>query len=159
MTTQDIVDKVTTTLAAPRSRRDMLKVLGLGLALPAAASVLNACGGVTAAPAAPNTAQDGMAMGAATTATPAMDMDAMHEAGIKAFPAKTGALGNQSLQPRVENGVKIFDLTCKVVQWEVTPGKMEEAYTYNGMVPGPEIRVTQGDTVRINVKNELPQST
>src|SRR3954454_23288709 len=158
MTTQERVDQGTTILTAPRSRRDMLKVLGLGLALPAAASVLNACGGAPATTAAPAT-KDGMAMGAATTATPAIDMDAMHEAGIKAFPAKTASLGNQPLQPRIENGVKIFDLTCKVVQWEVTPGKMEEAYTYNGMVPGPEIRVTQGDTVRINVKNELPQST
>jgi FtsP/CotA-like multicopper oxidase with cupredoxin domain len=157
MTTQNLVDHVKTTLAEPRSRRDMLKVLGLGLALPAAASVLNACGApaTTAAP----TTHDAMSMGAATTATAEMDMDAMHEAGIKAFPAKTAALGNQPLQPRVENGVKIFDLTCKVVQWEVTPGKVEEAWTYNGMVPGPEIRVTEGDTVRINVKNELPQST
>src|SRR3954447_25274543 len=116
MTTQEGVDRVTTTLATPHSRRDMLKVLGLGLALPAAATVLNACGGAPATTAAPAT-QPGMAMGAATTATPAMDMDAMHEAGIKSFPAKTAGQASQRLQPRIENGVKIFDLTCKVVQW------------------------------------------
>src|SRR6478609_1179248 len=34
-------------------------------------------------------------------------MDAMHEKGIKSFPAKTVGKGNQLLTPRVEKGVKI----------------------------------------------------
>lgn len=33
------------------------------------------------------------------------------------------------------------------------------AWTYNGTVPGPMIRVTEGDQVRVIVKNELPQPT
>jgi FtsP/CotA-like multicopper oxidase with cupredoxin domain len=33
------------------------------------------------------------------------------------------------------------------------------AYTFNGQVPGPRIRVTEGDRVRINVTNRLPEST
>jgi manganese oxidase len=39
----------------------------------------------------------------------------------------------------------------------VTPGEMVEAYTYNGVVPGPEIRITEGDKVRIwlTLKNDL----
>jgi FtsP/CotA-like multicopper oxidase with cupredoxin domain len=32
-------------------------------------------------------------------------------------------------------------------------------YTYNGSVPGAEIRIKQGDTVKINLKNELPVPT
>ena len=97
---------------------------------------------------------------AAAQAQAAADrMDAMHEAGVKAFPAKTAGLGNQVLAPRVEGGVKVFDLTCKVVQWETEPGKRVTAWTYNGVVPGPQIRVRQGDRVRINVKNELAEST
>ena len=32
-------------------------------------------------------------------------MDAMHEKGVKAFPAKTDGMGNQLLAPRMENGV------------------------------------------------------
>ncbi len=91
--------------------------------------------------------------------TPAERMDAMHEAGIKAFPAKTEGLGNQILEPRIEGGVKIFDLTCKVVQWETEPGKRVTAWAYNGVVPGPQIRVREGDRVRIVVKNELAEST
>ena len=86
-------------------------------------------------------------------------MDAMHEKGIKAFPAKTEGKGGQLLAPRVEKGVKIFDLTASVVQWEVEPGRKVEAWTYNGVMPAPQIRVTEGDRVRINIKNDLPEST
>jgi FtsP/CotA-like multicopper oxidase with cupredoxin domain len=83
----------------------------------------------------------------------------MHEAGVKAFPAPTKGLGGQPLEFTMDGDVKVFDLVCQVVQWEVTPGTMVEAWTYNGVTPGPEIRVTEGDKVRINVTNELPQST
>ena len=86
-------------------------------------------------------------------------MDAMHEKGIKAFPARTEGKGNQLLTPRLVNGVKVFDITCTVVQWEVEPGKKVEAWTFNGVVPGPQIRVTEGDRIRMVVKNELPEST
>jgi FtsP/CotA-like multicopper oxidase with cupredoxin domain len=86
-------------------------------------------------------------------------MDAMHEKGVKAFPAATAGKGNQLLDPRRVNGTKVYDLTCKVVQWETEPGKFVTAWTYNGVVPGPQIRVREGDRVRINVKNELPEST
>src|SRR5213076_2443641 len=50
-------------------------------------------------------------------------MDAMHEKGIKAFPAKTAAHGNQLLAPTIVAGVKVYELTSKVVQWETEPGK------------------------------------
>ena len=160
MTTKNFIEQVTEAAARPRSRRDMLKALGIGMAIPAAATVLSACG-ATEAPAAQ--AQSPAHQGATTaTATgPAWEeMDRMHEAGVKSFPAKTAGQGNQPLPPaRVENGVKVFELHCKVVQWEITPGKFEEAWTYNEQVPGPEIRVTEGEDVRIVVKNELPEST
>jgi manganese oxidase len=86
-------------------------------------------------------------------------MDKMHEAGIKAFPAKSKGRGNQLLTPRIERGVKVFDLTAKRMQWETEPGKVTEAWAYNGMVPGPMMRVRAGDRVRVNIRNELPEST
>ena len=86
-------------------------------------------------------------------------MDAMHEAGVKAFPAKTEGKGNQILQPRLDGDVKVFDLTCREVQWETEPGKRVKAWTYNGVIPGPQIRAREGDRVRIHVKNELAEST
>jgi FtsP/CotA-like multicopper oxidase with cupredoxin domain len=46
-----------------------------------------------------------------------------------------------------------------VVQWEVSPGKKVEAWTYNGTVPGPTLQVDDGDTVQIVLHNQLPEST
>ena len=86
-------------------------------------------------------------------------MDAMHEKGVKAFPAKTAGKGNQLMTPRIEKGVKIFDITARKIQWETEPGKLVEAWAYNDQVPGPQIRVREGDRVRMIVKNELPEST
>jgi len=86
-------------------------------------------------------------------------MDAMHEKGIKSFPAKTEGKGNQLLQPRMDKGVKVYELTARELQWESEPGKRVKAWAYNGQVPGPQIRVREGDRVRLVVKNELPEST
>ena len=86
-------------------------------------------------------------------------MDAMHEARMKAFPAKTAGKGNQRLEPRIEKGVKVFELTTSKIQWEVEPGRTVEAWAYNGQVPGPQIRVREGDRVRIILENGLDEST
>lgn len=87
------------------------------------------------------------------------DIDREHERAVLAFPAKTEGQGAQPLEPRIENGVKVFDIETKVVQWEVEPGIRREAWTFGGTVPGPLLRVTEGDRVRINLKNALPEST
>lgn len=55
------------------------------------------------------------------------EMDAMHEAGIKSFPAKTKGLGGQPLDFTLDGDVKVFALTCSVIQWEVAPGQQVEA--------------------------------
>ncbi len=96
---------------------------------------------------------------AATAAMNADAMDAMHEAGIKKFPAKTVGKGNVPLTPRMDGNVKVFELTTSEIDWEVEPGKKVKAMAYNGMVPGPQIRVREGDRVRVVLKNELPEST
>lgn len=71
----------------------------------------------------------------------------------------TESIGGQPLEYREENGVKVFELMTKAVQWEILDGVTVTAYTYNGTVPGPLIRVTEDDQVRIIVKNELPDPT
>ena len=58
----------------------------------------------------------------------------------------------------MDGDVKVFRLTAKITPWEWDTGQFVDAWTYNGVVPGPEIRVTEGDNVRIIVKNELPES-
>ncbi len=97
---------------------------------------------------------------AAGAAQKAPDMDAMEAAKVKSFPAKTAGAGNQTLAYKLlPDGTKVFELTAKVVQWEVEPGVRREAWTYNGTVPGPVIRVTEGDKVRVILHNQLPEST
>jgi manganese oxidase len=96
---------------------------------------------------------------AGATAAPAKDwqaMNQMHEAGVKTFLAQPKTIrGGQRMEYTMQDGIKVFDVTAKKVQWEVTPGQMVEAYTYNGVVPGPEIRVTEGDKVRVRLTNGL----
>jgi manganese oxidase len=97
--------------------------------------------------------------------SPAEQMDAMHEKGIKAFVGAitgkplTEGKGNQLLAPRMDGGVKVYELTASRIQWEVDPGRKVEAWAYNGQVPGPQIRVREGDRVRVILKNQLPEST
>ena len=84
---------------------------------------------------------------------------AMEDVAMK-YPAKTEGIGNQELEYTMSaDGYKEFTLTAKIVKWEVEPGKFVDAWTYNGMVPGPVIHVNSGDKVRIIHKNELPEST
>lgn len=87
------------------------------------------------------------------------EIDGDHEAGVKAFPAKTEGLGGQVLAPTIVGGVKVFDITAQAVKWEVSPGEIVDAFAYNGQVPGPEIRVRKGDRIKVVVHNELPEST
>jgi FtsP/CotA-like multicopper oxidase with cupredoxin domain/plastocyanin len=99
---------------------------------------------------------------AAGTAAPtsADAMDATMAARTKAFPAKTAGLGGQWLPPTVlADGTKEFDLTAKIVDWELEPGKIVKAWAYNGVVPGPTLKAEVGDRVKVVIKNELPEST
>ncbi|WP_079478268.1 multicopper oxidase family protein [Halobacillus salinus] len=51
--------------------------------------------------------------------------------------------------------VKTFNLTAEQTEWSINENKSVEAWTYNGKVPGEPIRVTEGDYVKVNLKNEL----
>ncbi len=79
---------------------------------------------------------------------------------IMAFPAETEGLGNQPLEPEVlPDGTLRFELTASVIDWEVRPGEIVQAWAYNGMVPGPRIDLEVGDQVEVEITNELPIGT
>jgi manganese oxidase len=151
------------------SRRGFLRASAVGLAVPIAGAALAACStGEAGSDTAEVLAADSNASGgtvAANVVPPksarelADEMDAMHEAGVKSFPAKSAGKGNQLLQPRLEGGVKVFELTAAKIQWETEAGKSVEAWAYNQQVPGPQIRVREGDRVRLILHNQLEQST
>ncbi|MEM9566176.1 MAG: multicopper oxidase domain-containing protein, partial [Actinomycetota bacterium] len=92
------------------------------------------------------------------------DYAAMDEAMMEtmlAFPAETEGKGNPILEPTevLADGTKVFDLTAEIVDWEVEPGKFVEAWTYNGVVPAPQLLLDRGDKVQVRVLNNLPMST
>lgn len=91
------------------------------------------------------------------------EIDRLHKEQVDKFLANIGKEENFWRKPleftMSDDGFKVFELTCQEVDWETEPGSVFPAFTYNGMVPGPEIRVTQGEKVRIVVKNEMSEST
>ncbi|GAB7386263.1 multicopper oxidase family protein [Bacillaceae bacterium] len=50
-----------------------------------------------------------------------------------------------------------FTITAKEVTWQIDGQRSIPVWTFNGSVPGPEIRVKQGEKVKITLKNELPE--
>ncbi len=87
-------------------------------------------------------------------------LDAAMVNSILAFPAETEGMGNQLLEPEIlADGTKRFELTAAIVDWEVEPGKFVDAWTYNGMVPGPWIDLDLGDKIQVVIDNQLPMGT
>jgi FtsP/CotA-like multicopper oxidase with cupredoxin domain len=100
----------------------------------------------------------GMIMDRETSAESMRDMAAIDPRSVD-YTAERDARGDQPLEPRVEDGVKVFELELSVIKWHILPDLQVMAYAFNRQVPGPRIRVTEGDRVRFVVRNELPEST
>jgi hypothetical protein len=56
------------------------------------------------------------------------------------YTAAPDARGDQVLQPRIENGVKVFNIEASIIRWNILPDVTVEAYAYNRQVPGPRFR-------------------
>src|SRR4029079_14545921 len=52
-----------------------------------------------------------------------------------------------------------INLTAAVARVEWPPGRRVDAWTYNGMLPGPLIRLTVGDRLIVHFTNKLPSPT
>lgn len=74
--------------------------------------------------------------------------------------ALPGCLSGGAVQPQNAQAVKEFTLEAKETPVELYPGKNVTAWTFNGQLPGPVLRVTEGDLVRIRFYNNhtLPHS-
>lgn len=62
--------------------------------------------------------------------------------------------GTVSVQPDGTT-LREFTLITQDVQIEVAPGVYWDAWTYNGTVPGPTLRVTEGDRVKVTLINQV----
>lgn len=75
-------------------------------------------------------------------------------------PNATQSYGNQILPYTIDkDGAKHFTMTAEQVMWDVVGGHRVLAWTINGTMPGPMIRVTSGDHVRITFINHFPEAT
>jgi FtsP/CotA-like multicopper oxidase with cupredoxin domain len=64
-------------------------------------------------------------------------------------------LKNHSTLPHVVE----VSLTAAPARLALYPGKMTDAFAYNGQVPGPTLLVHEGDSVIVHFHNELPEPT
>lgn len=51
-----------------------------------------------------------------------------------------------------------YTITAELIQKEIN-GKTNTMYAYNGMIPGPILKVKQNSTITFHFKNELPEPT
>ncbi len=100
----------------------------------------------------------GMIMRPDTPGEAMRDMAAVDHTKVT-YRAPTDARGDQPLTPMVEDGVKVFRLQTSVIEWSILHDERVMAYAYNDQVPGPRLRFTVGDRIRIEVTNGLPEST
>ena len=52
-----------------------------------------------------------------------------------------------------------MNMTASESEVEIFDGYKTKVWSYNDTVPGPEVRVKLGDTLRLNFTNDLPQET
>lgn len=55
--------------------------------------------------------------------------------------------------------VREFVLTASELDWALMDDVTVRAWGYNGQIPGPELRVREGDTIRVTLNNNLPVPT
>lgn len=67
-------------------------------------------------------------------------------------------LNGKGMTPHIAaDGTKEFTLTAELHDWSPAKGVLTTAWTFNGQVAAPTIRVTEGDKVRILFVNKLPE--
>ena len=100
----------------------------------------------------------GMIMLRDTPGAAMRDMAAVDPA-LVSYRAPADARGDQPMTPELDGSVKVFRLDASVIEWNILPYERVMAYAINRQVPGPRIRLTEGDRVRIVLTNHLPEST
>jgi manganese oxidase len=135
----------------------VVTAIGLLIALAALATAVVAIArdGDRADPA-PMAGMPGMSDGAAIEHGAMEHMEPLPIDGIR---AATTDRGGTPLEGVRRDGALEFTLEARPVWWNITKDQRVSAYAYNGIVPGPVIRVRNGEKVRIRFTNRLPVDT
>lgn len=153
--------------AAPRFGARLLKTAGaivVAAAVVAGVSMLYSNDSVL--PASYNMGMsDNMDYGGGPTG-PAMSMGSGNQAGNQAtdvasmagMPGMTDTSVSQLTGGNDTKGTpdEVFNLTAEAKQIKLASGRVVNAWTYNGTVPGPELVVHDGDLVQVNLHNAIP---
>jgi FtsP/CotA-like multicopper oxidase with cupredoxin domain len=83
-------------------------------------------------------------------------MEPVSTEGITEPPSQRGGTRLDGVR---RNGALEFKLDARPVWWRLYEERRVVAWAYNGIVPGPEIRVRNGERVRIRFTNRLPEET
>jgi len=100
----------------------------------------------------------GMIMTRGTSAEAMREMAAV-DPRLTRSVAAPHAHGDRVLPPDRQGPLKVFHLEASVIRWSILPDTHVRAYAINAQVPGPRLEVQEGDRVRINFVNHLPEST
>lgn len=126
--------------------------------------ILSACSSVSSDSAAdqhaqhqqPSSAQSSTAAQTETTATTSDHSMSHGDMSSMAAPeGSSSTIPNQvTTDQKVVNGKEVT-LTAQASNLEIEKGKYLPVWTFNNSVPGPQIQVTEGDTVTVHLKNKL----
>ncbi len=142
----------------PFSRRDFLKVGALTVIGTGVAATLPQLARITSAAPAPN---EGMGTHHSSDAMPMTMGEVDHERnGFN--PTEILSDFDYGKVSTLENGqtLREYDIWVTTQDVEIAPGILYSAWMYNGRIPGPTIRCTEGDHLRITLHNgsEHPHS-
>lgn len=73
----------------------------------------------------------------------------------KAIISNTNQTSTTTKTNQTNPNTKEFTLVAKETMLDISPSKKIKAWTYNGTIPGPTLRVTEGDKVIVHFINEL----
>lgn len=83
----------------------------------------------------------------------AVHANAVPAAG-EAISADTAPLPVTALSgPKEGEADRRFELTAKKASVQLSSGKTVDAWTYNGQIPGPELRLREGELVEVTLRN------
>ncbi|NOR81741.1 MAG: multicopper oxidase domain-containing protein, partial [Methyloprofundus sp.] len=75
--------------------------------------------------------------------------DALEQEFKGAYPEKALPIGE----------LKEFNIVAKEGLWSIVPPYKTSVWAYNETIPGPVMRIKLGDTLKLTLKNDLPQAT
>jgi manganese oxidase len=146
-------------------RRAFLRLLGLGSVVGAATATSTIPTRASATGSSPFFCSPG----ADETVAAAAAADLMeHDGAEESVPiAPVGSAGDLDAltyppppKPARAGRVRDYTLTITPKRVEISKGSFLDAWTFNGTIPGPIIRATEGDTLRVTLRNrgDVPHS-